>query len=496
MNRAPLGIIALVYAAGILLARFTDIPFIVFIIAAFLVFLPLIAFSKTEKIFIVLLLITILFLGSAALRNSESLSFNHISNFTPKKGKIVSIEGIIVSDPVKKARSTSFVLKTQKLNNKINVSGKVLARVFKENNFHYGDKLVMFGKLYAPPYFYIAKSLNYRGYLAKRGIYTMFSVGKNLNIELIGRNKANPVKAFLFFTRQRMKQLIQDYMPGLFGSVLNAIILGERENLSKDLRLLLARSGTIHIIAISGLHVGIVSLIILMVLKAVRIPRKAALIIMGVILVMYCILTGARTPVVRVTIMAIIVFFGYIIDRETNIFNTLSAAALLILLFNPQALFSISFQFSFISILSILLISPKIKNILFKNEKHSFYFLASLFSGSLAAWIGLLPLVAYYFNIISPIAILANMVVVPYLGIVLGSALIFIFFGSLLGFMAPILSATSELSIVLLFKFISILTNLPGAYFHIFDLPFSVIVLYYLLIITLMFPTKIAKEKQ
>lgn len=471
MNKAPLSPVVFTFIMGILAARYIRIPFLLFWTPSLLALILSIIFLSSRKRFPFFLILAIFFLGGAIFRNTQNLPFNHISNFVSDKGSHIYVEGIIDSDPIIRTKLTTFVFKAQRLikeNKNEKVCGRILVKVFGNRNFFYGDRLFIEGNVYKAPYYRISKRLNYRDYLKQKRIYSILSASKDSIIRLLEKGQGNPFKAFAFNIRRRIKRIIENNISPFSASILNAVILGQRSNLSNDLRKIMVQSGTVHIIAISGLHVGLVTFITLMALKIFRIPRKLCYVITAFVLIIYCLLTGARTPVIRVTIMALIFLFGYIIMRQTNIYNSLSFAALLILFFNPQELFNVSFQLSFMSIISIVGLSPKIKSLFGKGLLTNPYlrFLITLFSSSLAAWIGLSPLIAYYFNIISPIAILANMIIVPYLSIVIGSGLIFILAGFICPPFSHIFSASCEASIIFLIKYVSLLVRIPGAYFY------------------------------
>jgi competence protein ComEC len=472
MKRSPLITITLAFIIGILAGRCAGISFIVFSALSLSTLILSLLFLKSKSASLLFIVLSICFLGGAAYKNSQDLPRNHISNFTPYKAKRVYVEGVISSDPVVKTKSSSFILKAEKMGkgkSGRDICGDILVRAFGRRDLCYGDRLYLEGSLYKIPYFRISKRLNYRKYMELRHIYSTLNVSKSSIIRVLEKGGGNPLKRFVYRLRHKIDRIIEKEMSPYSASILSAIILGERHNLSDHLREAMVRSGTVHIIAISGLHVGLVSLIVLIALKMMRIPGRLCYTITIFVLIMYCVLTGARTPVVRVTIMALIVFFGYIIDRRANIYNVLAAAALPILLYNPHQLFNISFQLSFVSVLSISGLSPKIDSFLFSKIKKSsrMRILATLFSASLAAWIGLLPLIGYYFDIVSPIAILANMIVVPYLSIIIGTGLLSIIIGLVFPTIAANFFAACELSIQILVKFISLMIKVPGAYFYI-----------------------------
>jgi competence protein ComEC len=289
----------------------------------------------------------IICLGGLFLSNTYILPSNHIRNFSFYKSGIVLIKGVVTSFPETKPNHSSFILSVEEFTpletmvqpegkkvsltgliqtDKVySVSGKVLVRILKKGIFSYGDRLLLEGRLYRP--FSFSREFNYRDYLKRKGVYCILSVKKNNLVKQLGRNTGNPLKSLTLRLRLRMKEAISKNLSFFSASVLNAIILGDRQDLSFYVRDALLKSGTVHIIAISGLHIGIVVFIILVMLKVLRIPRKPRYILTILILIIYCILTGANAPVVRATIMTVILLLGYFLKREVNIYNSLSLAA-------------------------------------------------------------------------------------------------------------------------------------------------------------------------
>jgi competence protein ComEC len=441
------------------------------------------------------LFISTIFLGGLFLSNTFILPSHHIRNFSFHKSGPVLIKGIVISLPETKPNHSSFILSAEELTqaDKVySVTGKVLVRVFKNGTFSYGDRVLLEGSLYRP--FSFSREFNYREYLKHRGIYCILSVKKKSLVKQLARDTANPLKSLILRLRLRMKEVIRKNLSFFSSSILNAIILGDRQDLSFYVRDTLLKSGTVHIIAISGLHIGIVAFIILVMLKVLRIPRKPRYILTILILIIYCILTGANTPVVRATIMAVVLLFTYFLKREVNIYNSLALAALIILILNPWQLFEVSFQLSFLSVVSLVWLSPKVKS-MFPERLYRIAwirFLILAFSVSVAVSLGLLPLIAYYFKIITPITILANMIIVPYVTIIVASGFSLALIGMLFSPLAPIFAASCELSILMLFKINSLLISIPGAYFKLPSISFVYILLYYSLLIIIFNLSKIS----
>ena len=223
--------------------------------------------------------------------------------------------------------------------------------------------------------------------------------------------------------------------------------------------------------------------VVLIILKALGIKRKPRYYLTIPLLIMHMYAVGASASVVRATIMAIIVLSGYLMERESQITNSLGLAALIILGANPLQLFDIGFQLSFVSVLGIVLLSGRIEsflsargnpvperpsavNRLTKTAMQVKKWSINCFSVSLAAWFVTAGAIAYYFRIVSPITVLANLIIVPYtsliivLGFSLGlSALIFP------AIAAPI-AATTNYSLGFLLKITHWLSSIPGAYFY------------------------------
>ena len=499
--KCPLVGLCIAFCLGIITAAQIKIPFLVLCLVTFLLLTFSVIFLKQNTKFNILILCVSFFLGATVLKNSQILSNYHIAKLIPYKSDSVFLIGVIDNDPIYQGEKVSFILKAEKL--RINETwlktcGKVLVKVLKKNNFAYGDRLFLSGKLYRP--FSFAKSeFNYRDYLRHQGIYLILSVKKDSIVKHLDKNVGNPLKSFAFRIRHKMKAAIVKNLSPFSAGILNAIILGERQNLSAHTRDVLVYSGTVHIIAISGLHLGIVAFIILLILKIIKIPRKPRHILTILLLIVYCILTGANTPVIRATIMAATLLLGYFLEREVNIYNSLSLAALIILMVNPWQLFEVSFQLSFLSVISIVWLSPKIKSLFLEklNKIPWIGFLISIFSVSFAAWLGLLPLIAYYFRILSPITILANMIIVPYMTIIVASGFSLALIGILIPCLTSIFAASCELSILMLFKINSLLISIPGAYFKLPSISFCYVLLYYsLLIIIFNFSKPIAPRRR
>lgn len=268
---------------------------------------------------------------------------------------------------------------------------------------------------------------SYKTYLAQNQIYNQL-FAKSDDFRLI-KNKSHSVK--ILASQIRNKVILEFKKKGLKGNelaVVKALLLGERTELDATLRKSYAAAGAIHILAISGLHIGIIMLLISFVLKPLEyIKNGKTLKLIFVILILWCyaLIAGLSPSVVRATTMFTAISFGIFINRKTAILNTLALSALILLLINPLFLFDVGFKMSYLAVFAIVLIQPIIANLWHPKFKIVNYFW-QLLSVSAAAQLGVLPLSLYYFHQFPGLFFLTNIVVIPFLGIILGFGLVMI----------------------------------------------------------------------
>ena len=493
--KRPLVWVCLFFSLGILVASCTNIPFSFFWLIAFSILVFSCIFLRKKSISDILVYCAVFFIGAAVLGNSQVLHTNHINKYLHYKGRVVSLKGVIHTSPIDQrvyfGKKKSFELSAEEIKFKDTwrkVRGKILVNLYQEKKLSYADEIILEGKLYRVPNFNISEKFNYREHLKRKGIYGILSIGKAGKVVVIAKKYANPVKKLAYRTKEALKSKIYKYMPDLEARILKAIILGERQDIPKNLNNIFIQTGTAHILAISGLHIGIIAFIILVLLKVFRIPRKPRYIIAILILGVYVFITGARVSVIRSALMITIILLGILFEREANIYNSLSFAALLILAYNPNQLFTIGFQLSFLSVVSIFYFGYKIQDFLLKkihtNSKIAKVAIRS-FSISSGIWIGILGVIVFYFNIIAPVTVLANLFVIPLISIIIALSFSVILSGFVLPFLAPFFAATTSFSIAILVKFIYLLSRAPGAYFSIKNISIFWIIGYYVVIIAL-----------
>ncbi len=461
---------------------------------------------------VIFLLVSFFFLGCSVLANSNTLSSNHIKNLFKFKDNPYELTGTVISEPrlgKSKAQLKVNIKSICRGNLSLSTSGKILVRIDKDliADLSYGDNIRLKGKIYRPFSFGDKTSLdrnsfNYREYLARKDIHFIINIKDASSLQMLDLDKRYFILRIAARISKRLNALLFSQLPPQSASFYAAMLLGRREALYSQLREVFAKSGTAHILAISGLHVGIIAFILILALKAFGLKRRARLIVSILALVFYCILSGMRPPVLRATIMAIFVLVGILIEREKSIYNCLSLAAFLILLFKPGYIFEVGFQLSFSAVLGIILFSSRLGKILENRvrfclakfskssiELPSFFSrLIYALSVSTCAYLSVMPLLIYHFKIITPLAILTNIFVIPALTIILALGFTFLVFASLIPPAGVILAAPLGMVAAILIHFVSFVSKFPGAYFYVtLKLSPCLIFSYYILLFLLIF---------
>ncbi|NEW78859.1 MAG: ComEC family competence protein [Gelidibacter sp.] len=204
-------------------------------------------------------------------------------------------------------------------------------------------------------------------------------------------------------------------------AVVNALLLGQRQHLTSELQQSYIGAGAIHILAISGLHIGIILLILTAAFKPLHYfkhGKMTATALIIIILWMYAIIAGLSASVVRAVAMFTAIAFGMYVNRQSNVYRNLVISMFFLLLFNPYYLFEVGFQLSYLAVFSIVWIQPKLYN-LWKPKFWILDKLWQLLTVSSAAQMGVLPLSLYYFHQFPGLFFVSNLVIIPFLGIIL-----------------------------------------------------------------------------
>jgi len=354
----------------------------------------------------------------------------------------------------------------------------------------------------APPAPPVAEGLlDYRAYLASRGVYYQLNT-RSTNDWRLGANALEqaPLTArFMDWSRQTLARGLPAVDEPL--RLIWAMTLGWRAAFEGDLADPFLQAGTMHLFAIDGLRIALVSGMIITLLRVLRVARAGCGLVCLPVIWFYTAATGWEPSAVRASVMMSVVIFGWALRRPGDLLNSLAAAALIILWWDPPEMFEAGFQLSFLVVLVIGLMLPPLnawidqllkfdplvpKELIPKWQSQGVNMLRHIlrfFALSLAAWAGSIPLSAKYFNLFSPISPLANVVAVP-LGIgALTSNLGSLVCGGWFPWATVLFNHSAWLFMLLMTRVSELTAGWPGAYFYVPAPSWILVGLYYAVVV-------------
>jgi competence protein ComEC len=429
MRNRPAVKVIILYITGIILADRLYLRLSVFwILSAILVINAIIAY-KRRWLSINSSFIFVLIILAGALRYEISM--------VPPAGlynvayQEVEVRGVVIESKEERSGGSSLIVEGEavsKSDPSCFMMGKISVRSWEEIFPQvYGDVVEIQGELSRPRRPHNPGTFDYRKFMARRGIFATMTIDDLSQVQVVGSAGNSSVK-WIRGLRGRAEGTIDSSMPPESASILKGIILGDRSALSDEVYEMFLRTSTSHVLAVSGLHIGILSgwifLLCNWIRRLIKIEsKKWSYIPMLPVIILYACIVGFRISVVRASIFAALVIMASVIDRDEDLFNTLAIAALGILIYHPGAIFDAAFQLSFGSVVSILYLMPYWERFLvrFKGYKWHQRILYRVLQGiavSLSAQIGAILIIAHIFKRISITGAIVNPVVVPLVGII------------------------------------------------------------------------------
>ncbi len=428
-------------------------------------------------------------------------SNEHISRYIGA-GKLV-LEGVAVENPFVRPDKTVLFVRCQRIFNGksyIPVTGDIRLVIPSALNFQYGDYIRFYSILKKIESFQNPGGFNYERYMNLHGVYATGFVANNSQIVLVRKNAASGIRLKLEIFRLYLKRLIYQNASTPQREIIEAMTIGNQNAIPTEVRDNFNKTGTSHILSISGLHIGMVAattfFIISLILKSseylmlrfniIKLASAGAFLM----ILIYALIAGMSVTVVRSALMALVFLCALFLDKQKDIFNVLALTALIILVVSPEALFDISFQLSFMSVLAIIYIVPRFSSFSFSllaelplwRQKIIQHISLSILV-CIAATLGTIPLIVFYFNRVSSITIIANLISVPLLGTI---ALVFCMAFILCAFFSPIIAGffikIASFFVQISVDVINYLASLSWSAFSFTKPSIAEIVIFYLLI--------------
>lgn len=262
---------------------------------------------------------------------------------------------------------------------------------------------------------------DYKLYLEKQYIYHQITLQSAFILQL--NSQRHTFFGFAEDLRQSINKNLNRYdFKSDELAVINALILGQRQEMDRSVYTEYVNAGAIHILAVSGLHVGIILWLLSIVLKPLELLKHGKtfkVIIILILLWSFAIIAGLSASVTRAVTMFSIVAIAMNLKRPANIYNTLAISVLILLLFKPMFLFDVGFQMSYLAVLAIVSIQPLLYKLWSPKWKLITYFW-QIFTVTIAAQLGVVPISLFYFHQFPSLFFISNLAIIPFLGLVLG----------------------------------------------------------------------------
>ncbi len=408
------------WVGGILLGAKMNMP--VLALLAGLVPFSLILLFPHKKKFLVVIGLCLLALIGGILRfpPSQGQADEHSLSYYNDQGTIV-MQGTVADEPDTRDSYTLLKISSEVVTvqgETREVTGKALVRVTRYPEYHYGDVLSITGKLETPPQF---ADFDYRAYLAQQGIYSL-SYYPYVTVVSPGQG-ASPL-AWLYSVREKLSQPLAKVLPEPQGALAQAIVLGMRGGIPDEIIQEFSRTGTAHLLAISGLHIAIVIGMVLSLGIAIFGRRRYTYIWLALLAIwLYVALTGMHVPVIRGAIMGSLFLLAEALGRQRSAIIALGFAAAVMVAIDPNILWSVSFQMSFLAMAGLIFLFPYFRrwgrmlvSVVAGDRPRmlaAVNVVSDSFAVTLSAVIAVCPLVSHYFGVISTVALPSTFLALP-----------------------------------------------------------------------------------
>jgi competence protein ComEC len=422
-----------------------------------------------------------------SLRVTESPGLQLARNLG-ERPRAASARGSIVSEPKIAANGfASFLLQLESVEfaGKRETSHATLF-VRWRGTANFGDELQLFGMAepIAPPR--NPGELDMRSYLARRDVRRELFVRYAEDGVLLNQAGGNPILRAAQKSRAWMQRVLcrgLDDSPDVEG-LISGMVLGLRHQTPEDIEEPFQQTGTLHLFAVAGLHVGIVARLLWILAIVAQLPRKWAAWLIIPALFFYATITGLHTSSVRAALMSAVLLGGFLIERKVFALNSLAAAAALILVWDTNELFSVGFQLSFAVVAGIILLTEPFFRLsrrwfeadrflprsLFSRARRvanrTLWWISRAASVSAAAWVGSLPLMLWHYHLVTPISLLANLVVIPIAFFVLAGGMLSMIAAPISSSLSLIFNNANWVLARLVLGVVHLFAQWPGGHFY------------------------------
>jgi competence protein ComEC len=508
MERYPLVYAAVVFICGIIFGElFIPFPFDLY----FLIIIFILKFFTPERVDFWVLSAALLLAGSARLHSTRDiLPDDHISLFPCDS--ILSVTGIVHSATVAKDMHNQYRITVEQIST---VGGSEPASgdliIFSRSHtkiLTFGDRILISGHPERIPPVRNPGQFDYQRYLAAQGICYRYRWNAPDSIRILEKNMGGWFESLFIrpvavYSQRTLNRFLEDNDAAL----VQALLLGEKQDLEKETISKFQLVGVVHVLAISGLHVGFIIVFAMTGFSLLRVPKTWRFRMLLLILFVYGAVVAFRPPVVRAALMAVFYLWAEKIERKPVTDNLLAGAALAILLVRPVELYNPGFQFSFVAVASILHGAKAFDRWIPLRKMYAarhrpgpaFRWLTGALwmplLVSFSAVLGTIPLTAYYYGTIPVIALAANLPVIPLIAGIVLLSLFLLLIAPLSGFLAGGIGDLIALIHLLLNAAVDFFARLPLASIHVAN-PKGILVILWILCFLLLVHSEFQKLRK
>ena len=386
------------------------------------------------------------------------------------EGEEVSLSGVIIDK-----EENEYLIKNVYVNGK-KLNGKVKIR--SNNNYEVLEELSAKVVLELPGIATNFNGFNYRNYLFSKNI---IATGNEIFPQNKTGNRLNFLETSSIKIRSYIKGTIENNYPKEEAQILKAIIIGENSNLEEEIREFYEEAGIIHILVVSGAHIALIIVLLRTLLNLLKFSKQYYDFILIFLIIIYIYISGAGESILRAGIMSIIILIANILGRENDNITTLFTAVGILVLYNPMIIYSIGFQLSAAGTFGIMLFAKRIKAHLLRLPD----IISDSFSTAIAAQLFVTPITAYYFNSINLMGIFSGFILMPIVNLIMPLSFI-----SLLPIISKFISKANYVLVSMFFSDVKILSYLNTLDIQVVTPSITLIVIYYLLILSWLFEKK------
>ncbi len=479
------------FTCGIILGDFFDLPAVLLLsVLSLALSFSLVFLIRRETgsagFFLILSLVLAGFFRYETL--TRELPPDHVSNYLNLESA-VTIIGQIAAEPDVRKDKTFLTVEAEAVREgqrTHSTSGRIILKIKEPSfKFDFADRIRFNGYLNEPTSGRNPGAFDYRRYLSRKGIWGMVSLDRANRVEILGSGERGFYRSRIVIPLRRWIRAVFDRtLSGNHQALLAGFLLGETRGISKEVYTMFRDTGTVHLLVVSGSNVWLVVGVVLGALSLLRVPRVPATLLGLVCILLFANLVNNDPPVVRAGIMAGVVMVGSLLYRDVDLINVVSFAGVMILFCRPLFLFDVGFQLSFVSVLGILVLYPRLSALVSKRLSRSrwrlwrWVIMPALVSVSVE--LALFPILAYYFNTVPTVVVLANVFIVPLAGLSVVLTCFSLFSAIFSISLAGIFSAANWLCLDFTLRLTQFFAGLPAAKLSLASPSLVWFILYYL----------------